>query len=215
MITRAMVALVRKDLYLYRWLIVGTLVGGMLALWLSGLDGNVSLAGHILLVTAIVVLGVILAVHGPLSERQAQSYSFVLSLPVSIGQAAAARVLGSLSGFLLAWAPLLLVVLTLHDGPSGELAWFVGLMVFLLANFGLLLALTVLGRNELWSVTGIVVSNTAVPLFQLLALPALTRGADGELAWTPQLFLTLSGLLLAAALALGLALLFTSRRDVS
>ena len=77
------------------------------------------------------------------------------------------------------------------------------------------MALSVLGRNELWSVTGIVVSNTAVPLFQLLALPALTRGADGELAWTPQLFLTLSGLLLAAALALGLALLFTSRRDVS
>ena len=35
MITRAMVALVRKDLYLYRWLIVGTLVGVILIVLLN------------------------------------------------------------------------------------------------------------------------------------------------------------------------------------
>ena len=77
--------LIRKDLYLYRWLIGSSLVVGGVSLFIPGLS-DAALAtnvGLILLLTSVVALGIFVAIYGILTERKEKSLLFVLSLPIS------------------------------------------------------------------------------------------------------------------------------------
>ena len=87
--------LIAKDLYLYRWLIAGTLLVGLASIFVSNAGGAFRTIAFILVVTCIVALGVFLGIFCVLTERQTRSVLFVLSLPVSPMQYTMAKVAAS------------------------------------------------------------------------------------------------------------------------
>jgi hypothetical protein len=87
-----------------------------------------------------------------------------------------------------------------------------GLMIFLLANFCVLLAVAMIGRSELWCIAGIITTNTAVPVFMNSLLLPLAPRVEGVAQWTPALISTLVALLVIALVALAAIVLVHARR---
>ncbi len=216
--TRTVVGhLIRKDLFLYRRLIVGTVIVGLASIVLSGVEGAVGTAGQILLVTSVVVLGVFLAVHGVMSERQTRSLLFALSLPISPMQYTVAKVVGGLVAYMIPWSILTVAIVGLTHvfDPSsvGALPYLVALMGLLLTNFCVLTAIGVISGSELWSVVGIIATNTSVPIFMTVMIPRLSPAIDGAVAvWSGPVALALLSEVVVAGLAIGSAFYIQSRR---
>ncbi len=192
--------LISKELYLYRGLILGTLIAGVAALLLSGQDGTLGMIGGILFITVLVVHSAFLALHSLFTERKSRSLLFVLSLPLSPVQYAQAKIGACLLAFLLPWIALLLLIvgLTLGFAPedAGRLPSTIVLMGLLLANFCLLLGIALVSDSELWGVAGIIATNTSIPVFTVALLPNIA----GEGGWNAELLLTLG---VEAAVAVG------------
>lgn len=215
---RSVVArLVAKDLFLYRWIIIGTLVAGLGSLVVSGLDGAVGQIGSILLITSIVVLGVFLAIYGLLTERSTRSLLFVLSLPISPMQYAVAKVVACLVAFLIPWlaitAVLVASMLVLDSSSAGQLPSAMVMMTLFLANFCILIAIGIITGSEIWAVVGIIATNTSIPVLLGTVLPGLVGNTDGAVAvWSPTILVTLGILVLVMAVSLGVAFFVQSRR---
>ena len=205
--------LIRKDLYLYRWLIGGALVAGLVSLVIAGVNEMSGTIGFILLLTSIVALGVFIAIYGILTERKEKSLLFVLSLPISTTQYTAAKVSSSLIAFLIPWLVLTvtIVVLTLAlDEPlDGRLPFTVTMMLFFLANFCVLIAVLLISGTEVWAVVGVVFTNVLVSVYMTTVqqLPGIREHVEGPIAvWSPTIFTILG--VEAAVIALSLALTF-------
>lgn len=212
--------LVAKDLHLHRWLVAGAVVAGVASLAISTVvpGDNVSTGlnfGILLFVTTIITFGIFIAVVGILKERQDRSRLFVLSLPVSPAQYAVAKVAGALVAFLGPWLVLtggVVLLNLLGGGDPGKNPTFVVMMTFFLANYCVLVAVVVITLSEVWAVAGILVTNTAVPVF-LAWLGGLPAAA--ATAWSPAILSILAALV--GVILLSLALAFTvpaRRRDV-
>lgn len=208
--------LVAKDLYLYRWMIVGSTVAGVASLLVSGLHGII---GLIMFMTTIVALGVFIAMYGILAERKEKSLLFVLSLPVSPLQYTTAKVLAALIAFLVPVLVLATVAISLNlafdPPPNGEMPLTVAMMGLFLANFCILVALMLVTGHEAWAVAGILITNLTVPVFMsvVTGLPGVAEHIQGPVVvWSPT-FLTILGIEAAVCvLVLGLAFYVQSRK---
>lgn len=214
--------LIARDLYHYRWLILGTLIAGAAALVLTRLDESDGIStgpnvGFLLLLTTIIVLGVSLPML-VLQEHRTKSDLFVLSLPVSAAQYSFAKVASALIAFLVPWTALTgaVVLLTaLSPAPGGPLPFFVAVMTFLLVNFCLLTALAVITRSEPAAIAGILVTNFSVTIFlsrlgRLLGVAGRSR--DAAATWSPEVLAVLAVEVVVILVALILAFSVPSRR---
>jgi ABC-2 type transport system permease protein len=211
--------LIRKDLYLYRWLIGGSLAVGLASLLIAGLNEMSGNIGFILLLTSVVALGVFIAIYGILTERKEKTLLFVLSLPISTTQYTAAKVASSLIAFLIPWLVLTVTIvvltLTLDASLDGRLPFTVAMMFFFLANFCVLVAVTIITRSEFWAVAGIVITNLSVSMYvsTVRALPGIREHVDGPIAvWSPTILTTLGIEVAVIALSLSLVFLIQSRK---
>ncbi len=214
--------LIARDLYGYRWLILGALVAGAASLVLTRLDAGDGIStgpnvGFLLLLTTIIVLGVSLPML-VLLEHRTKAHLFVLSLPVSPAQYSFAKVASALVAFLLPWTAITggVVGLTvLSPAPDGFLPFFVATMTFLLVNFCLLTALAVITRSEPAAIAGILLTNFSVTIF-LSRLARLTgvagRSKEAVATWTPEILTVLAVEVALILLALALAFTLPSRR---
>lgn len=214
--------LIARDLYHYRWLILGTLIAGAASLVLARLDESDGIStgpnvGFLLLLTTVIVLGVSLPML-VLQEHRTKSDLFVLSLPVSAAQYSFAKVASALVAFLVPWTALTgaVVLLTaLSPAPDGPLPFFVAVMTFLLGNFCLLTALAVITRSEPAAIAGILVTNFSVTIF-LSRLARLTgvagRAKDAVATWSPEVLAVLAFELVVILVSLALAFYVPSRR---
>lgn len=205
--------LIAKDLYMYRGVMTGALVAGVASLVVSVVDGrdNVTTGlniGFLLFITTIITFGVVVAMFGILRERQDHSQLFVLSLPISAGQYARAKVSAAVAAFGIPWTVLTagVVGLTVATGqPTSGLPFFVALMLFFFCNFCLLTAVIVITMSEVWATVGILVTNLSVTLF-MMYVSAWRLGWDATLAGIVALELVV------ALSSIGLALYLPSRR---
>jgi ABC-2 type transport system permease protein len=211
--------LIAKDLHLFRWLILGAVVAGVASLALSTVvpGDNVTTGlnlGILLFITTIITFGIFIAMVGILKERQDRSRLFVLSLPVSPAHYAVAKVSAALVAFLGPWLVLTggVVLLNLLGGDPGKVPAFVVMMTFFLANYCVLVAVVAITLSEVWAIAGILVTNTAVPVF-LAWLGGLPQAA--ATAWSPAILSILAVLVGVILLSLALALTLPARqRDV-
>lgn len=221
-ITRRLIA---KDLYLYRWFVAAALLAGGLAVILMPAkpgDGDGVNLGFIVFITAVIALGIFIALYGLLKERQDKSLQFVLGLPLSAAQYAAAKVAAALIAFGVPWVILTLGITVLtfaSDGaPDGAIPPFLAMMAFFLANFCLLLALVLATMSEAWAIAGILITNTAVPvvLGVIFGLPGIAEQRQQEaLVWTPEILAVIVISVAVAVVSLALALYIRSRkRDI-
>ena len=215
--------LVAKDLYLYRWLMVTALLAGVVSLVISSVSPGDNVAtglnpGVVLFMTTIIAFGIFISMLGILKERQDGSQLFVLSLPVSPGEYAIAKVWAALAAFLVPWMLLTagVILATLVTGaPRGGLPAFVLMMRYFLANFCLLMAIIVITMSELWSIVGILATNIVLTLFlmNLGRLPGIAgHSQDAAATWAPAATRIMAIELAVAALSLVLAIQLPSRR---
>ena len=213
--------LIVKDVYLYRWLIVGTLVVGLVSIFAAGASqeayGAIRNIAFILVVTCIVGLGVFLAIFCVLTERQTRSVLFALSLPVSPVQYMAAKLAASLLAFLFTWLVLtgaiVASIIAFDPPPDGNLPNTAAMMVFFLANFCVLLSVGLTTKSEFWAIAGILGTNTAVPIYMTTVMPAIRGNPDGPVAvWSPAILTTLGIEAAVIVLSLSFALYVHSRR---
>lgn len=206
--------LIAKDLHLHRWLIAGTLVAGIVSLFLAGSGGPLAPVGDIVFITAIVVHGVILAIHSPLVERQAKSLLFVLSLPISPVRYVIAKMAACLIAFLVPWLAVTVLVVgsAVSAGTASEVGapYATAMMLFLLANFSLLLAIGLLVRSELGAIAAIIITNTLVPLFLGSVLPAIAGSTRHD--WNGPIVLVIAAELALLAAAMVMPPFVISRR---
>jgi ABC-2 type transport system permease protein len=211
--------LIQKDLYLYRWLIAGSLVAGLASLVIAGMNTMSGTIGFILLLTSIVALGVFVAIYGIMTERKDKTLLFVLSLPISTTQYTVAKVASSLIAFLIPWLVLTVTIvaltLALDEPLDGRLPFTVTMMVFFLANYCVLIAVLLISGTEVWAVVGIVFTNFLVSVYlaTVQRLPGIGEHIEGPIAvWSPTI-LTILGIEAAViAVSLGLTFFVQSRK---
>ena len=93
--------LILKDWYLQRWMILGSLVAGALALAITVSSRKAAFfLGIILLVTVLVAVGAQLAIATVVNERKEQTLAFVMSMPISSREYTTAKILANLLIFL-------------------------------------------------------------------------------------------------------------------
>jgi ABC-type transport system involved in multi-copper enzyme maturation permease subunit len=166
-----------------------------------------------------VALGVFIAMYGILVERKEKTLLFVLSLPVTPLQYAAAKVLAALIAFLIPVIVLAAVALgynlAFDPPPNGEIPVTVAMLGLFLANFCFLVALLLITGMEVWAVAGILLTNLSIPIFMnvVYGLPGVAEHVQGPVAvWSPAILTILGVEALVALLALGIAFTVQSRR---
>ncbi|MEO6276297.1 hypothetical protein [Roseateles sp.] len=216
LLTRKLVA---KELYVYRWLLAGATAAGYAGL-MSAAAGEIGFnIGFIVWLTAVIALGVMLALFGVAQERKERSLLFMLSLPLSPGDYVRAKLLGLLASFLLPWALLsagaLALILLMPGVADGLLPFAVLLCVFLLMNFALVLC----GALHITSEAGmgglIILTNMSVSLFMMGIgrIPEIGRHMPAATpVWNATFWLLLAAEAALTTLALSLPLFTAARR---
>lgn len=215
-ITRQLVA---KDLHQHRWLMLSATGAGLAALPVAVTSEVGFNVGYLVWLTAVIALGLLLAMFGVANERKERAQLFVLSLPLSPADYVRAKLLGLLACFLPPWAMLsagaLGLVAAAPGIPDGLLPYGVLLCVYLLLNYALVLSAVLHIRSEAGMGGVIIVTNMGVSLFMMGVARAPGLGAHmlkPEPVWNTTFWLVLGLELGATALALVLPLFTAARR---
>ena len=179
--------LAAKDLYLFRWLIAGAVLAGFVGLAVAGLGETGFSIGFLLWLTALIALGVMLALFGIANERKERALLFVMSLPLSPQDYVRAKLFGLLLCFVLPWAALsagaFALILMVPGIPDGLLPYAVLLCFYLLLNYALVLSGALHIASEAGMGAVIIVTNMSVSLFMMGVgrIPAIASHM-----WTPE-----------------------------
>ena len=95
--------LIRKDLYLVRWIVLSAIVSGLVAIGLMPLGTVTAYVGFVSLICVIVILNIFLVMTAVVQERKDKVQLFILSLPVSTRQYAAAKMASNAIAFVVPW----------------------------------------------------------------------------------------------------------------
>lgn len=211
--------LVAKELHQYRWLMAGSVVAGLVGLGAACLGEAGFNVGFVLWLTALIALGVMLAIFGVQQERKERVLLFVLSLPLSPGGYVRTKLLGLLACYLLPWGVLSCAALTLVAAvpgiPDGLLPYGVLLSVFLLLEFAIVLSGALHIRSDGGMGALVIVTNMGVSVFMtsMTRLPDVaTHMLGAEPVWNAGFWWLLAIELGATLVALALPLLIAARR---
>jgi ABC-2 type transport system permease protein len=206
--------LVLKDWYLQRWALVGTLVGGLASVAMVG-SGKVAATymGFVLIISVLIVIGVHLAMATVLTERKEQTLAFVMSLPISAREYTAAKMIGNLSMFFVAWITLvianILVILNTEGLPDGLIPVTIIALTEIFVSTCVVLGVALVSESQGWTMSALIAGNLFCNyfLFALFRIPEIAALAKGQaIVWSgPVMWLLLGE---AAALVLVVTLTF-------
>jgi ABC-type transport system involved in multi-copper enzyme maturation permease subunit len=209
--------LILKDLYLGRWLIGGTLLAGVISLATMPLSGTGYYVGSVSLLCVLIVLNIFVNFQFVIGERKDKTQLFVLSLPVSTAQYARAKVASSILAFAIPWLLLTLGCVAVIDRsaiPNGMIPVSVAVLAYVLAYFGVFLAVSLATESNAWVTTTIIVGNISVNFLipWLMNQPSVIATREGEVAvWSGAVVATIVAELGAGALALAGSLWMSAR----
>ena len=212
--------LMLKDWYLQRWVILGSLLGGVIALGVVCLGGQAAfMIGLILLVTTLIAVGAQLAIATMVQERKDQTLSFVMSLPISYREYTTAKLLGTLLIFLVPWLALVLGSVALfaipHGIPHGLLPFTVIMSVEILASTCLIISVALVTESQGWTIAAIMVGNLALNIFgyYVAHVAGIAKGMQGhEVMWSSAASILLLTEIAGIGLLLGGTFFFQSRK---
>jgi hypothetical protein len=116
--------LIFRERYRHRPYVVLSIVGGALALTLVQMGGELrTIVGSTRFFVSLVVLGSMLPVSNVINERNRQTLPFLMSLPMSVTQYTAAKIVSTVGMFLVPWLALVVASVSLvvgrQDIPNG------------------------------------------------------------------------------------------------
>lgn len=209
-------ALVRKDLYLLRGLMIITAVVGLASLALMRLGGNAFAVGGVLFLTANVAGGIFIAMFSVLTDRVKHSRLFALSLPITGAGHDLAKLVSGYLSFGIPWLLLTGAALAgflMPGAERGMLVYGAVLQGFVLAMFSVMLSALFLIKSDTLAGLVILPLNIAFSLFMVKLNQPDVSGAfrTSEIVWTPFSVAMLSGEALVLAASIGIALLVIFR----
>ena len=162
--------LVGKDWHFQRGLILGVLSVGAMALGLLSINGYWWFtAGGVLLVTVLISLGVAAVMNTIITERTAQTLTFMMTLPITLKEYTTAKILANLLIFLVPWSVLVassILLIFVHPGlPDGLIAFALIILTELFVSYTLLLAMSLVTQTQTWFTAGIFVGNLGFQAF--------------------------------------------------
>jgi ABC-2 type transport system permease protein len=212
--------LILKDWYLQRWMILGSLVAGALALAITVSSGKAAFfLGIILLVTILVAVGAQLAIATVVNERKEQTLAFVMSMPISSREYTTAKILANLLIFLVPWIAVLLgcvsVILALTGIPHGLVPYVSIMCTEILVSNCLVFCVAIMTESQGWAIAAIMVGNitfNAVGYF-VAHIPSIAAAMNGtNIIWNNAAVVLLSTELALVVLLLTLTFFVQSRK---
>ena len=212
--------LIRKDWDLWKKAIIGTLGFGILglAIVVLGKSQFSFIAGGILLITSLIILGCILVQAGIAVERKEQSLAFIMSLPVTTWEYSWAKIIFCLSSYLVVWALLIAAASYIVLGspiPDGMMALFLPMFLELPCLLVLMMAVALVSESMEATVVVMTACNIGFNLliFAFVRIPDIGRQmASATLEMTPQIYALLGAELLFIVVTLALTLYLQSRK---
>ena len=210
--------LVVKDLFLSRWIVLGSTIAGLVSLAVAPLGPVMFYVSSISLICVLIVLNIFLVMNGVLQEKKDKVLLFVLSLPISTTQYARTKMTATLVAFFVPWLLLTgasIFVLKATALPDGLMPFTVATLLYLLCYHCLLLGVAIVAESVAWITTVIVLGNVSVNFFIPLVfrLPSAGPHVSTEaVRWGPDLFAVFIVEIIFCVVILGLALLLQSRR---
>ncbi|MEM7355316.1 MAG: hypothetical protein AAF657_31180 [Acidobacteriota bacterium] len=212
--------LIRKDLDLQRRLTIASLVVGVVALaLLSGGSGVLFYLGCVLLITVLVGHGATLAILTVVEERQQQTLPFIMSLPVTASQVAAAKIVANGLLFGVVWWMLLGGALAIIRGrgdlPDGLLVYAIIVLTEVALSTCLILMVAMATRSLPWTIGTMVCGNLVFNGFVFYLFRTSTFAAAAEssaVVWPAPAVTVLLAELVGIVLLLAAAYLLAIRR---
>jgi ABC-2 type transport system permease protein len=184
--------LILKDWYLQRLPIALSLLGGAVSLAIVATGGQAGFTlGIILLVTALVTIGAMLAMNLTVLERKEQTLGFIMSLPVSYREYTAAKILGILLIFLIPWLAFMagsIALVWFSPGIRGLIPFIVIMGTEILANICMIAAVGLITESQGWTITALMIGNVALNVigYGVAHIPGIESGLfRPNLHWTP------------------------------
>ncbi len=210
--------LVWKDLYLARWLILGSLTLAATTLALTPFGLVLFYVGSVSFMCVLIVLNIFVVTVTVAQEKKEKVLLFALSLPISTTEYTLAKMTSSLIAF---FVPLVLmglgavIVTDLTIIPNGMIPLTLLVMAWVAFYFCVFLGVALATDSGFWNTIVIIIGNVSINFFVAFAfqLPSVSRNSSGETAvWTSDIVAILGIELALCILALGLGMFFTLRK---
>lgn len=212
-------ALVRKDLYLMRGIIIAMILVGLVSFMATGY-GNVGLAiGGIVFLTVNIAGGIFMAMAMMIGERKEMARTFALSLPISGHEYDRAKLAAGYLAYAIPWLVITGFVTWgfLRPGGGADRGMVVYALVlqgYAFAMYSVLLAVLFTNTSDGAGAVIIIGGNILFSLFMVqLNQPAIVQPfKTGHIVWTPFAQRALAGELAALVLSVAVALFVSARR---
>ncbi len=212
--------LILKDWQLQRPAILMSVGGGAIALALLQLKSETAgLIGVVWFFVALMVLACMLPVSNVINERKKQSLAFLMSLPISAGQYAMAKMVSTIGLFLAPWAALAIAasafILSHHEIPHGIIPVTFILLALVLVGFCIIGGVALVSESEGCTTAAIVICNSSYGLAWTFIIrnPAINGDLKSPAAvWSPAALEILAVEFVVIALMLGLTFFLQSRK---
>ncbi|MEO8635112.1 MAG: ABC-2 transporter permease [Gemmatimonadales bacterium] len=212
--------LMLKDWYLLRPAILAYLLMGAVATILlqAGSEGAFY-AGSVLLITVVMAVGFHMVMLTVVTERTEHTLPFVMSLPISLTEYTAAKILANVLIFLVSWLVLLLgpitVIAVVPEIPDGLIPFIAVIMGEIFVNYCLLLAVALVTESQGWAIGVMITGNLGFQafLYWVSHLPGVDAANKSvTLVWHHSIVLLLVAEVVVILLLLGLTFLLQGRK---
>lgn len=185
--------LVRKDLSLYRGMVLGTAAIGAFSVFLITRGMLMFYLGSVMMLCAFVIQIIFLVQFGVLTERKERVHQFVLSLPITGRQYALAKLVALSLAFLVPFvltSAAALVLVGMYPPSRGFLPFATTILLYFPLYFAVLVSITLAGKGEGGNMATVIFFNVAINLIipGILRIPSVGATIGGtEVVWTPEL----------------------------
>jgi len=212
--------LILADLYRHRMFILYTIVSGGLALVLLQSGGEVRfILGATLFFTGLIVFGCLLPSSNIINEGKKQTQPFLMSLPISVVQYAAAKIISTVGMFLVPWLTLILAAVLYIAGsepfPDGSIPVVLALAGLILVGFCLITGVSIVSEAEGPMVASMIAANSSYGFgwYLMIRNPVIRDGMKSpEIVWNREILTVLGIEFAVIVLILGLTFLLQSRK---
>lgn len=213
-------ALILTDWYRHRLHILLCLVCGGLALALIQVGGELpAIFGATMFFVGLIVLGSMLPVSNVINERKKQTLPFLMSLPLSVTQYTAAKIVSTVGMFLVPWVTLVVAAVSFiatHPViPDGFIPAILIAAIFTLVGFCVIAGVALVSESEGATIAATIGSNSLYGFgwYLLIRNPAIRADMSSPVIVWSSSVLTILGIEIGViALILGLTFYLQSRK---
>ena len=212
-------SLILKDWYFQRRAILLSLLGGAVSLAIVAFGGQAGFTiGLILLVTIMVMVGAMTVMGNTIGERENQTLTFAMSLPISYVEYTTSKIVGNLLIFVPFWLAVVagcVGLIVIAPAIHGLFAFTVIMAVEILLSICLMIAVALVSESKGWTIAAMVAGNLALNLvgYGVAHIPSIGDGMWRKvITWSPAASLLLAVEIALIALMLGGAFLIQSRK---